>query len=142
MKKFVVVILILVMACMFNVAYAQEESGETEQEEYIYEEILEEISGKLDVLEEIEEEINILVGEEGILNILVGEEGILDEIKIKLDGLSEGIEFLSSIEDIEQIVEIKEWIKNINAMLFWIVVVVIPLVVFVVLGWILLRSFF
>ncbi|MFS8540624.1 MAG: hypothetical protein LOD89_00855 [Tissierellales bacterium] len=93
MKKFVVVILILVMACMFNVAYAQEESGETEQEEYIYEEILEEISGKLDVLEEIEEEINILVGEEGIL----------DEIKNKLDGLSEGIEFLSSIEDIEQI---------------------------------------
>lgn len=132
MKKFVVVILILVMACMFNVAYAQEESGETEQEEYIYEEILEEISGKLDVLEEIEEEINILVGEEGIL----------DEIKIKLDGLSEGIEFLSSIEDIEQIVEIKEWIKNINAMLFWIVVVVIPLVVFVTLGWIILRSFF
>lgn len=132
MKKFVVVILILVMACMFNVAYAQEESGETEQEEYIYEEILEEISGKLDVLEEIEEEINILVGEEGIL----------DEIKIKLDGLSEGIEFLSSIEDIEQIVEIKEWIKNINAMLFWIVVVVIPLIVFVILGWIILRSFF
>lgn len=117
---------------MFNVAYAQEESGETEQEEYIYEEILEEISGKLDVLEEIEEEINILVGEEGIL----------DEIKNKLDGLSEGIEFLSSIEDIEQIVEIKEWIKNINAMLFWIVVVVIPLIVFVILGWIILRSFF
>jgi len=132
MKKFVVVILILVMVCMFNVVYAQEESGETEQGEYIYEEILEEISGKLDVLEEIEEEINILVGEEGIL----------DEIKIKLDGLSEGIEFLSSIEDIEQIVEIKEWIKNINAMLFWIVVVVIPLIVFVILGWIILRSFF
>jgi len=132
MKKFVVVILILVMVCMFNVVYAQEESGETEQEEYIYEGILEEISGKLDVLEKIEEEINILVGEEGIL----------DEIKIKLDGLSEGIEFLSSIEDIEQIVEIKEWIKNINAMLFWIVVVVIPLIVFVILGWIILRSFF
>ena len=100
MKKFVVIVMIL--ACMFSVAYAQEENGEQEQEVYIYEEVLEEISGKLDVLEEIEEEINILVGEEGIL----------DEIKIKLDDLSEGIEFLNGIEDIEEIVEIKEWIKN------------------------------
>ncbi len=130
MKKFVIVIVI--MACMFNVAYAQEENGELEQEVNIYEEVLEEISGKLDVLEEIEEEINILVGEEGIL----------EEIKMKMDALSEGIEFLSSIEDIEQVVEIKEWIKNINVMLFWIVVVVIPLVAFVILGWIILRSFF
>lgn len=132
MKKFVIVIIILIMACMFNVAYAQEENGEQEQEVYIYEEVLEEISGKLDVLEEIEE----------VINILVDEGGILDEIKIKLDGLSEGIEFLSSIEDIEQIVELKEWVKNINVMLFWIVVVVIPLIVFVILGWIILRSFF
>lgn len=132
MKKFVVVILILIMACMFNVVYAQEENGEQEQEVYIYEEILEEISGKLDVLEEIKEDIDILICEEGIL----------DEIKMKMDVLSEGIEFLSSIEDIEQIVEIKEWIKNINVMLFWIVVVVIPLIVFVIIGWIILRSFF
>lgn len=133
MKKLVVVIVIMVcMFCMFNVAYAQEENGEQEQDVYIYEEVLEEISGKLDMLEEIEEEINILVGEEGIL----------EEIKMKMDALSEGIEFLSSIEDIEQIVEIKEWIKNINVMLFWIVVVVIPLIVFVILGWIILRSFF
>lgn len=131
MKKYVVVIIIII-ACMFSVAYAQEENGELEQEVYIYEEVLEEISGKLDVLEEIEEEINILVGEEGIL----------EEIKMKMDVLSEGIEFLSGIEDIGQIVEIKEWIKNINVMLFWIVVVVIPLIVFVILGWIILRSFF